>query len=157
MKNKIIVAIVVIFALFVGTTSVFAKRLAPTPVEDLVFNGIKYSVSNVEMGYVEARDVQNNILIWRKQIYKVTYDVNLEKDVQDVYITNLQIEDINLLVTNEKGVVYKVDLKTGNGINDDGNISEGKQSKPVLFISVGLVVFLICTVGVFFLKRKKFR
>jgi len=155
MKNKIAVVIVFLLISLVGTTSVFAKRLAPTPVNDIVFNGIKYSASNIEMGYVEARNIQNNKLIWRKQVYKVTYDANLEKDVQDVYITNLQIEDTNLLVTNEKGVVYKVDLNTGNGINDDGSISGSKQPKQVLFIGVGLATLLICAIGIFFLKRKK--
>lgn len=128
-KNKIIVVMVVIFALFVGATSVFAKRLAPTPVNDVVFNGIKYSASNVEMGYVEARDIQNNTLIWKKEVYKVTYDNNLEKDVQDVFVTHLQIEDNNLLVTNEKGEIYKIDLKTGKNAINKENVNENKGEK----------------------------
>ncbi|MBI2600318.1 hypothetical protein HYW43_05375 [Candidatus Daviesbacteria bacterium] len=154
MKNRIAVAIVIVFALFVCTTSVFAKRSAPAPVNDIVFDGIKYSATNVEIGYVEARNAQNNQLIWKKQVYKVTYKNNLEKDVQNVYITSLYIEDNNLLVTNEKGEIYKLDPKTGVNVIKKGNIIENEQPKQIIFIGVGLAVLLIFATGIIFLKRK---
>lgn len=150
MNNKITVFIGVLLFLFVFITSVFAKRLGPPSVDDVIFDGVKYSAPNIEIGYVEAKNINDNSLIWKKKVYDVNYQNNLEKDVQDIYITNLKIEDTNLLVTNERGEVYRINLKTGEGsINNLKN-----NSSKRLLINLGLITFLVCVTAAFFYKRK---
>ena len=53
--KKIIVIIVFFLVMIVYQPFVFAKRLGPSVVNKVVFNGIEYSASNIEMGYVEAK------------------------------------------------------------------------------------------------------
>lgn len=91
-----------------------AKRLAPDPIEPVYFDSIRYEVSG--MGVVRARDEKNGQEIWKNAIYKVSYNPILETDVQDVYITKLEVINGILLVRNEENATYKVDLKTGKVI-----------------------------------------
>jgi len=46
------------------------------------------------------------------QIYEEKYNLNLERDVQDLFITSMTIEDGRLLVTNERDETFEVNLKT---------------------------------------------
>ena len=57
---------------------------------------------------------------WEKEVYTVEYNPDLESDVQDVFITSLNIEDGKLVVVNEKGDVYKVDLSSPEDGAKDG-------------------------------------
>jgi hypothetical protein len=45
-----------------------------------------------------------------RQVYAVKYDPQLEADVQDCYITRMDLETDHLRVTNERGYVYLVFL-----------------------------------------------
>ena len=82
----------------------------------------------------------------------MTYVNNLEKDVQDVYITNLQIENAYLLVTNEKGEIYKINLKTGNKVTDNEKNNKLNILNVQTFVSLCLVVLLVYITRVFFFK-----
>ena len=149
----VIGSFIFLFLLFC-TNPVLAKRLTPSPVEDAVFNQIRYSVTSTieEMGYVKAWDVQNNKLLWNKKIYEITYDNSLERDVQDAYITNLRVEDNKLLVKNEGGNVYKVDLKTGNVISQTSS-SENIQLTQIA-LKLLVLILLIIIIGLILFKRK---
>ncbi len=119
-----------------------AKRMAPNPVEPIYFEGIRYEVS--DMGVVLAWDEKNNQELWKNTIYNVSYNSTIEKDVQDVWITKLEVVNGFLLVTNERDAIYKVDLKRGNVLSSE-NISIGPfgSSKINSALTIGGFIFLI--------------
>jgi hypothetical protein len=104
-----------------------AKRGAPKDVPAVVSGGIKYIAPDVMPKYrsiygeskclrsggcVEARDRQTGKLLWQVEVYQTKYDPNLEQDVQVVYINYLKIDRGKLIIKNEQGDRYMVDLKT---------------------------------------------
>jgi hypothetical protein len=50
--------------------------------------------------------------LWQAEVYPIEIDPTVELDVQYVYITSLKIERGQLIVKNESGQVFMVDLKT---------------------------------------------
>lgn len=90
----------------------FAKRRAPAPVEPVVHQGIRYEAPGEKAGVVEAFEDGTATKLWEVQVYKVHLDPGLERDVQDVFITKLQIEGSDLLVTDERARQFCVDLTT---------------------------------------------
>lgn len=91
MNNKILV---IIFGLtFFLASSVCAKRQLPKDVNPIVYEGIKYTAPTDKMGYVVASDVKTGKVLWEKKVYEVTYQMGLEQDVQDVFISGLEIRD----------------------------------------------------------------
>ena len=103
-------------------SNIQAKRLPPAPVERVYFDGIRYEVSG--MGVVLAWDEKNNQELWKNTIYKVFYNPILESDVQDVWIKKLEVTTGVLLVTNEKSMLYKVDLKTGKVLSEPSDFNK---------------------------------
>jgi hypothetical protein len=111
--------------LLVTASYALAKRLPPAMVEPVVADGVKYLAPQVTPGYieaygvpacpsgcVEAREEKTGKLLWRVQVYEVQYDNHLERDVQDVFVRSLKIEDGSLLVENESDARFTVDLKS---------------------------------------------
>jgi len=64
------------------------------------------------MGCVVAKSEKTGQLFWFRQVYVVKYKLGLEKDVQDCFITGLTIENGKLLVTNEEGGQFELDLES---------------------------------------------
>jgi hypothetical protein len=97
-----------------------AKRLPPKKVEPLVYGDLQFTVSRGgAVGEVQAHNVsnpENPCLIWKKTLYTVHYHPTLEKDVQDVFIRSLKIEDGVLVVENEHNEMYKLDPQTGDSV-----------------------------------------
>ena len=89
-----------------------AKRAAPTEVTTVTKDGIVYTAPHDLMGCVQAKSGKSANPVWFKQIYVVKYDADLEKDVQDCFITNLRFDGDILVVTNENGGVFQLDPKT---------------------------------------------
>jgi len=112
MKRHMIYAIALI-TVCVATT-VFAKRSAPKPVASVTKDGIEYSVPHDRMGFVAAKWIKTNREIWSKQIYVVKYEYKfgLERDVQSCFITSLNLNNDVLIITNEKGSVFKLNIDT---------------------------------------------
>ena len=112
MTMRIVTAM--ILALFLGAFAPngFAKRAAPKPVAPIVINDIQYSAPAEFMGYVIATDVHTQKELWRQVIYSIHVDPALERDVQDVFITSIALHGARLLVTNERGENYLLDLAT---------------------------------------------
>lgn len=134
---------------FLPMTNIQAKRSAPAPVEPVSFEGIRYEVSG--MGVVLAWDEKNNQELWKKKIYEVSHKSNLETDVQDIWITKLEVAKGVLLVTNEKKNVYEVDLTTGEVIHR--SLESGKTYG--MYVIGGLVVLILAgiVIAVFLLRR----
>jgi hypothetical protein len=101
-----------VFVLFVAATLCHAKRVAPTPVPPVTIGSTKYSAPSDKMGHVVATDTSNGKELWRVRIYSVLINPFLERDVQDVFITSLVISGGTLLIENERGDKYTLDVNT---------------------------------------------
>lgn len=99
-------------ALVLAPTSGSAKRAAPKPVAPLVVNSVEYSAPHDLMGFVVATDAKTRKELWRERIYTVRINPDLERDVQDVFITSLTSEDGALVITNERQERFTLDLAT---------------------------------------------
>jgi outer membrane protein assembly factor BamB len=93
-------------------TKVEAKRGAPKDVPPVTQNGVVYSAPHDQMGCVVAKDEKTGKQLWSKQVYTVKYDPNLEKDVQDCFISELRFADGKLIVSNERGGQFELDPAT---------------------------------------------
>ena len=99
---------------------VHAKRVArpvPPPVDTgtvkyVVVPWAVHSGLTHNGGYIEARDSKSDTKLWGITVYHVEYAPELEKDVQDVFITSLTLDaDKNrLVVVNEAGHTYWFNL-----------------------------------------------
>ncbi len=116
------------------TSEGWAKRTAPKPVAPVVDEGVKYVAQNANgrEGRVEAHSERTGEKLWDAVIYTVKIDRNLEADVQWVFITKLAVRNGKLLVTNEKGEKYVLDLKTRKveKATDDANRAKRGGSMP---------------------------
>ena len=99
-------------ALVVGIVPASAKRAAPAVVAPVLARGLEFSAPHDAMGFVVATGISSGKELWRVQVYKIPVIAKLERDVQDVFITSLALKDRSLLITNERGEKYALDLKT---------------------------------------------
>lgn len=98
------------------------KRLAPKAAAPVVADGVRYTAPpfgafrgrSQNGGYVDAEDVRSGKLIWSRMIYRVQYEPNLEKDVQDVFITRIKVKRGRLFVTTERAEEFEMDLRSGS-------------------------------------------
>ena len=104
----------------------FAKRSPPAEVAPVKAGDVTYRVEHDQMGCVEAWDTAQNEMLWRRQIYVVKYVAGLERDVQDVFITSIELKDKTLTVTNERESVYELDLRSLEVKVVKGSLVEGK-------------------------------
>ncbi len=93
----------------------YAKRKAPSPVPPVVWQGVEYRAPlDVEhMGYIQAFELPSHRKLWETKVYHVRIMPLLEEDVQWVFVSSMQVQGGRLLVRNEKGKSYWLDLKTG--------------------------------------------
>ena len=107
--------IIILLNLILIYSSAYAKRKSPSKVRPIVYKDIIITVSNKKLGVIEAwdyREGKKGKKLWEKNIYSVKYKPNLEKDVQDVFITELKIDDNSLIITNEKGERFSLCLNS---------------------------------------------
>ena len=93
-------------------THVVAKRAAPKPVPAVVVQDVEYSAPVDLMAFVVATDIHSHKELWRQRIYVVNITADLERDVQDVFITSLAADHGTLVITNERYEMYILDLAT---------------------------------------------
>jgi len=112
-KEKVILlAILSFFIILVCSVNmVEAKRGPPKEVEPLIYNGVKYTAPLDKMGYVEAFNNTTGEKLREIKVYDIKFDPNMEADVQDIFITNLSIVNGKLIVINEAGVTYEIDIE----------------------------------------------
>ena len=89
-----------------------AKRTVPRTVEPVTVQGVTYSAPATAMGFVVAFDASSRRELWRQRIYRIRVDPSLERDVQDVFITSLTLRGGSLVIANEHGKRYALDLST---------------------------------------------
>ncbi|MBN2652269.1 MAG: hypothetical protein JXR63_07795 [Spirochaetales bacterium] len=113
----------VFFVIFIllSFNSLSAKRAVPKEVQSIEYQGLRYVA--IECGWevdirqnggiIEIWDIEKNVLIKRKIIYRIRYNPFIERDVQDIFITKLDIsEDGNfLIITDEKERIYYMNLR----------------------------------------------
>lgn len=135
-----ILAVVFLFNfLCYNVNKVEAKRLPPKEVKPVIHNGIKYSATHEKMGYVEAWDIENNEKLWKKKVYAVDIDPRLEADVQWIFITSLIVDDGKLIVVNEAGNRYEIDIENVDVSQPDADTVSKNNSKILLAISILLI------------------
>ena len=105
---KIAVIALVLSCLLVSEA--LAKRAPPEIVAPVRSGDIEFRVPHSQLGFVEAWDIKRDQLVWRRQIYVVKYMVDLERDVQDVFIRSIELKDNALRVKNERQSEYRLDL-----------------------------------------------
>ena len=85
------------------------KRAAPKKVPPIVLGDMKYSAT---MNEIVATDTLTKNILWIKEIYAIDYDESLERDVQDVFITSITASQDSMIITNEDGEMYTLNLET---------------------------------------------
>jgi len=98
------------------------KRAPPPPPPSVKLKGVRYKAVTDGMarglgqngGWLAAADRASGQEIWRLKVYAPPVDPGKEADVQDIYIARLKLVDhaSALMVTDERGSRYRVDLKT---------------------------------------------
>ncbi len=98
------------------------KRAGPAPVMAVSKGGVKYVAVQwgkarglpQNGGYIAAVDETTGRELWLLSVYDVEYDPSMEEDKQDVFITRLSLARTpdRLLIEDERGRCYSVDLKT---------------------------------------------
>jgi hypothetical protein len=119
-RKTLLAAMVVLAAVGIAQ----AKRSAPKDVAPVTKDGVTYTAPQDQMGCVVAKTAKGDT-IWFRQVYVVKFNPDLEKDVQDCFITELKVDGGKLIVTNEAGGQFEVDLESlavkvvkGSGVID---------------------------------------
>jgi hypothetical protein len=104
---------VLLAVLFACVDSASAKRAAPKPVSPVVYKGITYSAPNQSgsTSYVIASNATGKEQ-FRIKVFDTPIDPKMEEDVQWVFITELKLSGDSLLVKDEKGRCYLINLDT---------------------------------------------
>jgi hypothetical protein len=99
-----------------------AKREVPAEVPAIIYGGVIYSVphfgfengSKQNGGFVKATNEKSSDVMWVKRIYKIWYNPFKEQDVQDIFVTSMQISSDNthLVITNERNETYSLNVGT---------------------------------------------
>ena len=110
--NRLTLLLVFCAALVSGIHPAFAERSEPREVAPIVQDGVRYSAPHGAMAVVVATEVKTGKELWRVQVYKTRMIPELESDVQDVFITSLAVKDGTLLIANERGEKFALDLQT---------------------------------------------
>lgn len=103
------------------------KRDEPIRAKPVVHKGVKYEaiLSNAPTwgsdplpttgsAYVVAMDSGSGAELWRAKLYDVSYDPDMERDKQEIYVERLALNLIHtkLKAVDEKGRKYELDLKS---------------------------------------------
>jgi hypothetical protein len=118
-----------IFRFFLATVAVaastslypvqaWASRTPPPEVAPVVYQNVKYVAViwgwtagyDQNGGIIEAQDPVTHAKLWSFEVYDVVYDHSWETDVQDIFISSMTLEGSSLMVENERGDIYRVDL-----------------------------------------------
>jgi len=106
-----------VFSNMVAASRIWDEKLTPEHLA-IVADGVtyipayEYYSQERKISFLEARDATTNKLLWRQKVYEVPYIRGLEDDVQDIPITSLRIENGSVIVENQTGEVYAVDIES---------------------------------------------
>ena len=114
-ESKLRTLFLVIMCVALLPLDVWAKRAAPQPVKPLLWSvykiqpsgdgsSAKITVSKICKCYFKPKTIT---------IYEINYQKSLERDVQRLYITKLEIHKDLLIVKTEKGGIFSCDIDNG--------------------------------------------
>lgn len=108
------VAALILFSIFVLPSVALAKRMPAPVVEPLVHEGVRYTVPNDKgtVGYVVACEVATGKQLWKKTVFRTCICPFFEHDVQWVFTRQMRLEGGRLILVNERGKTYALDLTT---------------------------------------------
>ena len=109
MKRHLATAAVIVL-LVVASTS-WARRSLPPEVAP-VENGKYFITAGSDAGGIKVHDPKTRTFLWKMLVYNIQLNRGMETDIQQVYITKLDLKDDTLKVANEDGDEYEVNLKT---------------------------------------------
>jgi hypothetical protein len=116
--NNLIFFLLLIFALglcvglelcFLATATRSSSRKAPARPSVAQY-GVTYREKT--MGVIVAVEQRSGKTMWEKKIYDVVYQENLETDVQDVWLTKMEIVGNELVMIDEKKRKWTIELET---------------------------------------------
>lgn len=108
-----------------------ARRAPPADVPPVVSGGVRFEAPHFgnpcgqSGGCVVARDDATGAQQWAVKVYCTSYSSGLERDVQDVFITALAMENGSVAVTDEKGRHFLIDVSTQAVSGDSGGCGLG--------------------------------
>ena len=98
------------------------KRGPPPPTPSVTARGVRYLAIALGRrrgldqngGYIAAVDIAGGRELWLLKVYVTPHDPDMEEDKQDLFIAGLKLVDHGhtLMVTDERGGRYRVDLRT---------------------------------------------
>jgi len=135
--RKIILIIVIISILFLISNSVEASRISAPEVQSLVYKGIKFIAPNTpeKMSYIEAWDIKTNTKLWELKVYEVKINPELKADVQWIFITSLYISVGKLIVVNEAGERYEVDIEAKKVVKEGMQTQRSLSKEQIIEIA----------------------
>lgn len=107
---KLIVTVLLLSVVCAGCSE--AKRAAPQKLPPIVFGGSEFVQSTDVCGLVLQKKVGTGEIIRKIRFYRVRYKPVLERDVQDVWLTDFFLAGDVIWARDEKGRMYKMLLKT---------------------------------------------
>jgi hypothetical protein len=93
---------------------VSAKHVAPTRIDPIVCQGIRYVVPNAEglRAYVEAWDLATDRMLWKKTIVRHFYFPFVGTECMHYeYINTMTLNDGHLIFTTDRGRGFSLDLR----------------------------------------------
>lgn len=82
-------------------------------ISPIRYNGIELQAIPADgNGAIIAKDAKSGKILWEKKIYSYPINDDLEPDVQWVFVQNMHLEGNSLIITNEIGDRYSLDLKS---------------------------------------------
>lgn len=121
-RSRSIVLMIVLASTMAVATPGLAKRAAPPVAQPLTLGGVTYVATHSTapasgkptsfIAKVEAHDPAGNKLLWDVEVYRIRYQPDLETDVQDIWIASLAAQGSDVLVTDERGQRYLVEVAT---------------------------------------------
>ena len=95
-------------------TPTWARHVPAPEVQPVVHEGIEYVAPNDNgaRGYIRAQNPATGEKLWDKTVFRVIMKPFLEKDVQWVLISSMELKENSLIITDERSRSYSLDLKS---------------------------------------------
>jgi hypothetical protein len=103
----------VVLVVWFTVSGVCAKRTPPPVVAPITHHGVVYSATgDGKAAFVAAVDEKTGQELWKAEVYRVQIDPTKEADVQTVFISGMRMSGERLLIQDEAGRCYRLDLET---------------------------------------------
>ena len=115
MTNSVLIPLFSLCLFALGSAQSVAKRVAPKPVEPVIYEGVRYAApATFDRGWatIEAHDARSGKFLWRVQVPRTDYRPGMEKDVEEIFIKDLLIDRKHnqLVVVPERGPAVRLVL-----------------------------------------------